>query len=84
MAGRIADIALSQAGLFARRAAHRKITGRGGLARRFAAALLMRVAARSVPGALAVSGAVAAGALLKKAASRRSQRKAKAVEEVAD
>jgi len=74
---RILDIALKQAGKFARRTLDvrleragyarkdvNEIARREGFAKRLAAAAITRFAARSVPGALAAGGALVAGTLL--------------------
>ena len=76
---RLIDLALRRAGAAARQALDRrlaragyskrdvrKIVRREGRAKRVAAAAIARLATRSVPGALVVGGAVAAGALLKR------------------
>lgn len=92
--GRILGIALKQAGQLAKWTLYSRLAG-GGLSRRkarkistskglasgIAAAAVARVATRSVPGALAVSGAFAAAGLLGKAVARRRRRKAQKVED---
>jgi hypothetical protein len=74
---RLLDVVLRETGSAARRAVDRKLARQGysekdvrkivereGFAKRFAAAAITRLATRSVPGALAVSGAIAARALI--------------------
>jgi len=95
---RILDIALKETGIFARRTLDRRLARAGyskkdveqivereGFVKRFAAAAIARLATRSVPGALAVSGAIAAEALLgRRKSATRAEETPEAVEDRSD